>query len=402
MAVGQGLVFQEKLKPGFLLEELGLLAAFLGYLLPRLPWEEWARERKERALASAAEAKRGARRSPAARPAQSGPLLMERSRVEQAKKNTKPPQPAAAAERNAPWRLAVAVALLCTVAAGAARLAVIKTLQHHRLQVLAPLVPQGEAEGQVSLPLALKPAADGSLWALSRWKDTLRLQLFDASFRFQKAWVLDKSLFDTRDMALDPSGRLVLALGDGRLVPLDDKFKPGRPLATGLGSLRALEALPKGGWLVYAADHHTLVTLAQDGAFVSELRLGAWPPVRDIAVTASGRVALLEEKGDRTQLRVLTPDLKVERLFRAAAHKAGEPNRVAACDGELLIMNDAGGAKGVFFYNAASGHLVAESLGSDRDLLIHPGFVAGDPARRVAWVHFGAGLLKVMTPREGI
>jgi hypothetical protein len=76
---------------------------------------------------------------------------------------------------------------------------------------------------------------------------------------------------------------------------------------------------------------------------------------------------------------------------------APAPGDRLAASGSVLIINDQAGPSGLVFYTA-QGKPLGQSLGGGTYSVANPGFVAGDPAGGVAYVHFNQGLLKFHLP----
>ena len=306
---------------------------------------------------------------------------------------------AAPAERSSWWRVAVALAAAVAVAFGAFRTVRAKVAQHVLLESVGPLVPQGDQPGNLSGMMAIKADGAGGIFTLSRVSGPLwRVQHFDAGLvREGHAELLTKTVGELSDLAVLPDGGLWLANLSGALIRLDPGLKPvpRGQVKTGRSELRSLDRLPDGRLLALDVAGSALVFLDAQGKFLQETPVKSASGAHCVALVPEG-LAWLEFRDMQTWVRVLDLDGKTLRRFLVQGVNASPPDRLAA-SGEALIINDSAGALGVVFYTVR-GRPLGNNLGVGSSSIVNPGFVAGDPAGGIAYIHFGPGLIKVRLP----
>lgn len=349
-----------------------------------------AAPKARRARASAA-ARAGVGPSPPARPAPPA-----RPQGPRAAASAEPA--AASAGGFAWWRLAVALAVAAPLALGVQRVVQVKVSQHVVLEPLAPLVGQGQAPGNLSAVASIKADGHGGIVTLCRVGDAWRVQHFDQGLTLLAWRDLPAHQFgELSDLApLPGGGGAWLASLDGSLWRLGPDLKPAaKPVKTGRSELRSIDVLPDGSLLALDVSTSSLVALDAQGRQTADTPVKSAAGARSLTLVPEG-VAWLEFRGDAVWVRVLDLTGRTLRRFLVEGVGASAPDRLAA-SGNVLIINDAAGAKGVVFYDV-SGRPLGNNLGVGANPVINPGFVAGDPAGGVAYIHYGAGLVKVRLP----
>jgi hypothetical protein len=304
--------------------------------------------------------------------------------------------PAQASERPALWRLALLLGLGASLAVPLKSILATKMAQHVYLHRTVPILEQGDVPGRLSGVIGMKGDAEGGVAAISRSGDGFRVQRFDPSLTLTAHVEIPAKTLEIADLAFVPGG-ILLAGADGRVLLLDDKLKPqGKPSPSGLTN-------------VVSVDSRDGIILALDPMNAAVGRLDAkgrlaGPPLelkqasgaRNLAMLSQGGFALLLPRGSACVAAVFDAAGKQLRSFTFKDVGPASPVRMASM-GEVLAVNDATGAIGLSFYRS-SGEPLGNCIGIDHDVVAFPGFIAGDPLGRFAYVHFGAGLLKVALP----
>ncbi|HTB21332.1 MAG TPA: hypothetical protein VK914_01350 [bacterium] len=309
-------------------------------------------------------------------------------------------------ERPRPGRFLAALVLALLVGLGAFKAAQSKVAQHLLLQPLAPVVLQGSTPGTLSGVTALKADGRGGVVSLCEVGDLWRVQHFGPGLALlDHADFTLKEMGQLSDLAVLPDGEVRLAGLDGSLYSLDPRLRRARrgfKAATGLNELHSLDRLPDGRLAALDVLTGSLDMLDGQGKVLAEVPVQNAALVVNVAVVPEG-LALLEGDGQGYWVRVLDPGGKPLRHFKVEELPPAAAVRMAASAG-VLAFNDSGGSRGLVFYTV-SGRPLGNSvcLGPNEFAigepnLEHPGFVGGDPAGGLLYIHYSIGLLKVRLP----
>lgn len=312
----------------------------------------------------------------------------------------------ASAERLRPGRLPAALVLAVLVGLGAFRTAQSKVAQHLLLQPLAPVVLQGETPGTLSGVTAIKADGQGGIVTLSEAGNLWMVQHFGANLALlDHAEFTPKEMGQLSDLAVLPDGEVRLAGLDGSLYSLDSRLRRARKgfkAATGLNELHSLDRLADGRLVALDVLSSSMAMLDGQGKVLAEVPVQNPALVINVAVVPEG-MAWLEGDGQSYWVRVLDLGGKSLRHFKVGELPPAAAVRMAASGG-VLAFNDSGGSEGLVFYTV-SGRPLGNSmcLGPNEFAigepnLEHPGFVAGDPAGGLLYIHYSIGLLKVRLP----
>jgi hypothetical protein len=314
------------------------------------------------------------------------------------------PAPAAAIpdspdpERIPWWRALLVLALALPLGYGALKTVAVKRAQHVDLQPSGPLVPQGENPGQLSGITAIKADGQEGIFCLTRTGPLWRVQHFDRNLALLAHVDLQsKALGELSDLAPMPDGGLLLAGLDGRLWPLDAALKPAKkPIVTGRSDLRTLDRLADGTLFSVDVSSASLLFFDPAGKLLNEIPVKSASGARGIAKVPDGVAWLEFSDAGAVSVRVLDLQGKTLRRFKVKGIPAAAPVRLAS-SGRILVINDSSGTTGTVFYTL-DGVPLGNNLGVGQNSIVNPGFVAGDPAGGVAYIHYGAGLIKVQLP----
>lgn len=307
------------------------------------------------------------------------------------------PKPqAAAAESVVPWRAGLLLALGLGLAWPLARVLKTKVAEHVVALREGPLLEQGEAPGRVSGLLGLKATPAGGVVSLSRLQEAgpYRVQVFGPDLELQ-AWkdFQASATGSLSDLAVQPDGQIWLAGRDGRLWKLAPGLRlPARPLPSGGAELLGLDCLADGSLVGLDRAGKAIRRWDREGRPLEPLAFKALAS-RSFAVVPEGLAVL--EGSERLAIRILDLQGRSLRRWELKGIKPAAPVRVGA-SGSVLLINDAGGNRGVVYYHV-SGKPLGNSVGIGKDPVLFSGFLAGGPAGK-AFVHYGLGLVKVRLP----
>jgi hypothetical protein len=274
-----------------------------------------------------------------------------------------------------------------------------KVAQHVDLEPLAPLLPQGDKPGDVSSVRSIKADGNGGIVTLSRLTDAWRVQHFSVSFTPTACRDLPvTAVGEISDLAVLPDGVVCMAGLDGRLWRLDADLKPLRekPFKFDKREFRSLDRLADGRLVALDAVGSALVFIGPDGRQTGEAPLPAESAFPQCLAVVPEGLALEEFIGPEVWVRIIGLDGASLRHFLVRGLAASPPDHLAASGGVLLI-NDSAGPLGVVFISD-HGKPLGNTVGVGTAPVTNTGFVAGDPAGGIAYVHFGAGLIKVRLP----
>jgi hypothetical protein len=297
----------------------------------------------------------------------------------------------------------LAVLLLLPWAWGVRRSIAIKVSEHVRLERIGPILEQGDVPGRVSALVSLRVAPDRSVYSLSRLGTSdYRLQHFGPDQALLGYLDLPTArVGNLQALAILTDGALRLASVDGRLWALGADLKIGglKPLKSPYNVVDDMECAAPGVLAVLdrGAGHVTLVSADGAESVSGDYKLSAGSGVN--LARCQGGLALLEQ-GQTNHVRVLAPDLKPLSRFRLPVPEPAAPDRIGAA-GDIILINDASGPRGVCFYGL-DGRALGNAVGVGPDPITHSGFLAGDPAGGTAYLHYGAGLVKVRLPWETV
>lgn len=297
------------------------------------------------------------------------------------------------------WRLAVPVLAALVLAMGLRSVLVQKLAEHVVLQPLAPLLPAGGLPGGLAAPRAIKADGRGGIVSLSRLDHGWRVQRFGADLALQAHADLPASLLgELSDLAAMPDGTVWLCGENGSLWRLDAALRLGlraRALRTGLDGLRYIERVDGGGLAGLDCAGGVFVRLDALGRVLRQHPMPEAGRATGLVALPEG-VAWLEFEGGKAWVRVFDAEGGALRRFPVDG-VVPEPGDRLAASGGILLINDQGGPLGVVFYTS-QGRPLGHSLGGTPYCVANPGFVAGDLAGGLAYVHFNQGLLKFRLP----
>lgn len=309
-----------------------------------------------------------------------------------------PPSPPSASGR---WlRALAALLLLLPWAWGVSRSMAIKVSEHVRLELMGPVIPQGEEPGKISAVAAIRGAEDGSFYTVSRIPGPgCRIQHFGedgALLTWLDLPYAKSGVF--AGLAVLPGGGLRLASEDGRLWALAPDLDPKSlaPLKSPLSAVSDLEAAAPDRLVALdrASGRLSLLDAAGGDAELDSAKIEAGAAV-NLARCKDG-LALLLRGSRRFIVQIYNPALQLQHRFSLPAPELSQPDVIGA-SGSVLMVNDAAGARGVCFYHL-DGRGLGNAVGAGADPITHAGFAAGNPAGGRAFIHYGAGLIRVRLP----
>lgn len=279
-----------------------------------------------------------------------------------------------------------------------------KAAQRLNVSPMAPVALQGQEDGHVSAPQAMAYGPDGSLFILSRFEKGFFIQRFNSAFQFEKSrWFLkdrDKDLSDPVALAAQDDGGLIVAERGGRALRLGPDFKTLGEFKLPAGEVAGLDRGDDGTLYLLDPVARKVLALSPEGGIKAESQAKKLSSPKHLALSGSGRLAVLDETRKGLSIKVFTPALALERVIPVDNVIPSPPNRVAAGAGDTVAVNDAYGSRGILFYRVSDGRFMGETLGLGEEPMIHSGFVGGDRRTGDYYLHFVTGLMKCRLPLE--